>query len=920
MVCAITLFHAAGAQVIWTEDFGDGSCAESDLVEGYNAGNGAWSVTETGINSPQANVWYVSAIEAGTGEGNCGDGCQITPGLTNKTLHVSSDPLGDLGAAYLETGVGFTTTDVRAESPVIDCSAHTAVEVSFLYLTAGNPPTDVCILQYFDGATWSDVATLTPTPLDCAPQGQWAAASFALPASADLNPNVQIGFRWLNEDDGVASDPSIAVDDIEVTGTPEGVNEVLAAFSASATEICVGDCVDFTDESTGIGIDTWSWEFEGAETATSADQNPADICYQTAGSYSVTLTVSNADDTDELVVADFIVVEVCGSPPTAAFSASETEICVGDCVDFTDDSTGDGINEWDWTFDGAETGTSSDQNPAGICYQNAGSFDVTLVVSNDFGEDTETTAAFIVVDPCAESPVAAFSASLTEICAGDCIDFTDESTGTDLSQWEWTFAGADTEMSMDQNPTNICYSTPGTYDVILSVTSDLAENDVLVLEDFITVQDCSGPTASFSASETSICVGNCISFTDASIGGATTFDWSFDGADTPVSADQNPVDICYSTAGQYDVTLTVSDGVLADDTTIVSYITVEECPAPELAISASTNVICIGDCVDFTDETPSDSLSGWFWTFNGGDPPAGFVQNPQEICYLEQGSFDVTLEAIYQGESIDSTFANFITVVDTCGPVANFNYTPIVCLGQCYNFENTSTNGDTYFWTFEGAATPTSEDEHPEDICYLDQTGIFNVTLTVVDQFGSSTSITQQVTVVPPSPVNAGPDQTITQGTTTTLSGTAGNGTGDFVWQPFSEVVCFDCPVTQTVPLQETTTFVLYYEQSGGCQSSDTVTVFVDEVFSYGVPNSFSPNGDGVNDILYVRGNNITKLRLIIYNRYGQEVFETNSKSVGWDGTMNGNPVNSGVFGYYLEATFLDGTSGQQKGDITLVR
>lgn len=923
VVGLILILNDLTGQVFWSEDFGTGPGCETLLVGDYSSPNGDWTVAETGVNTNDNNVWYVSPAEAGMGEGNCGDGCTPgNPNLENNTLHVSNGTVGDNGAAYAETGFGLTDSDLRAESPTIDCSNRTSIAVDFLYLTAGAPPNDICVLQYFDGAAWSDIGTLAPTPVGCpGGQGEWTAISFNLPASADLNPNVKIGYRWINVDDGDATDPSVAIDDIEISGTPDVVEEIFADFSASMTDICVGDCIDFTDESTGDGIDTWEWEFENAETTLSPDQNPTDICYSSAGTFSVTLSISSADDTDELTMDGFITVDECGSPPEAAFSASETDICVGDCIDFTDESTGTGITDWEWTFDGAETTASTDQNPAGICYETAGSYSVTLLVTNADGDDEVIVTDFVVVDECSEPPVADFTSNIQDICVGDCIDFSDLSTGTDIQDWEWTFEGADTPMSMDQNPSDICYATAGVYDVTLSVTNSEGTDEV-TLDDYITVTACAGPSAAFSASDTTICVGDCIDFIDQSIGGATTYDWTFAGADTPTSADQNPVDICYSTVGQYDVTLNVSDGVLNDDSTRVSYITVEECPIdfPELSIDASATVICVGDCISFTDESANDSISGWIWTFDGGDPPAAFEQDPQEVCYLNEGSYDVTLETIFQGELLDSTFSNFITVLDTCGPVANFNYTPIVCLGQCYDFENTSTGGESYFWTFEGAATPTSEEENPFDICYLDETGIFDVTLTVVDEFGSSTSITQQITVVPPSSVNAGPDQTITQGTTTVLSGSAGNGTGEYLWQPFEDVSCFDCPSTQTIPLQSTTTFILYYEESGGCTSSDTVTVFVNEVTSYGIPNSFSPNNDGVNDILYVRGNNITKLQLIIYNRYGQKVFETNSQSEGWDGTMNGKELNAGVFGYYLEASFLDGTSSSEKGDITLVR
>jgi len=892
------------AQPFWTEDFGTdpGGCASAGQSPvGFNSGNGVWSVTETGVNQQFANVWYVSATEAGMGEGNCGDGCGIDATLTNNTLHLSTDILGDLGAAYLETGGGLTGTNIRAESPLIDCSGQTDIELSFLYLTAGNPPSDACFVEYFDGTAWSELSMLSPTALTCAPQGVWTSITFNLPASADNNPGIRIGFRWQNLDDGIATDPSVAIDDIALTGSVVA-GEIVAGFTVSDADICAGDCVDFTDTSIGDNIDTWEWTFAGAETASSGVQNPTEVCYDTPGTYAVTLTVSSPDGTDDLTINDFITVSDCAGPPVADFTVNLEDICVGECVDFIDLSIGDGIDTWVWTFDGAETATSNDQNPVGICYETAGSYSVTLVVESPDGSDELTINNLITVDECAVPPTADFTVNIQNICEGDCINFSDLSEGS-VDQWEWEFAGADTPNSGDQNPQGVCYSAAGSYDVTLTVTNALG-SDVMTLEDFIVVAECDGPIAGFTAVETTICEGECVDFINQSIGGATIFSWTFEGADVTESMDENPAGICYATAGQYDVTLEVSDGTDTDIITIENFITVEDCPTeplPDISISASNNVICVGGCVSFEDETQGDNISGWSWSFPGGSPATSSNQNPAEVCYLNQGSFDVT-------------------VVDTCGPVANFDYTPIVCLGQCYSFTNTSTGGSSYFWTFEGGLPETSEEFSPGEVCYLNQTGTFNVTLTVVDQFGSSTSITQQITVVNPPVVNAGPDQTIIQGTTANLSAIGGNGTGQFLWQPFEDVVCFDCPATSTYPLNETTTFVVYYEQSGGCQNSDTVTVFVEEVQAFGVPGSFSPNGDGVNDILYVRGTNITKLKFIVYNRYGQMVFESYSTKDGWDGTMNGRQLNAGVFGYYIEAFFTDGSQNIIKGDVTLVR
>ncbi|WP_187774917.1 gliding motility-associated C-terminal domain-containing protein [Pedobacter sp. BS3] len=86
------------------------------------------------------------------------------------------------------------------------------------------------------------------------------------------------------------------------------------------------------------------------------------------------------------------------------------------------------------------------------------------------------------------------------------------------------------------------------------------------------------------------------------------------------------------------------------------------------------------------------------------------------------------------------------------------------------------------------------------------------------------------------------------------------------------------------------------------------------------VPNTFTPNNDGKNDILYVYGNTIAKQRFRIYNQWGQLIYESLSQADGWDGTFKGQVQPTGVYVYYVEVTFKDGTSGLKKGTVTLIR
>ena len=97
-------------------------------------------------------------------------------------------------------------------------------------------------------------------------------------------------------------------------------------------------------------------------------------------------------------------------------------------------------------------------------------------------------------------------------------------------------------------------------------------------------------------------------------------------------------------------------------------------------------------------------------------------------------------------------------------------------------------------------------------------------------------------------------------------------------------------------------------------------TVHADRTKLVDVPHAFSPNGDGENDILYIHGVGIDKVSLKIYNRWGQVVFETKSMDKGWDGTFKNSGQPTDTYAYVLQATYLDGTTEQKQGNITLLR
>jgi hypothetical protein len=217
---------ATSQDVFWTEDFGSG-CNTGQL-----ASSAGWVIMDTGTNEAAANTWYVSAAENGQGAGNCGAGCG-----SNQTLHVGNILINfiivipaDNGASYYDSGAaGFcglldcSQTDRRAESPVIDCTGKENITLDFNYIEGGSTTIDNATLWYYDESTWSQIDDPAKTaccggPCNGTNQGVWQAYSISLPVSAADNANVKLGFRWVNNDDAVGTDPSFAVDDITLSG------------------------------------------------------------------------------------------------------------------------------------------------------------------------------------------------------------------------------------------------------------------------------------------------------------------------------------------------------------------------------------------------------------------------------------------------------------------------------------------------------------------------------------------------------------------------------------------------------------------------------------------------------------------------------------------------------------------------------
>jgi hypothetical protein len=218
--------------VFWTENFGSG-CSRGTLANGFVSTNGTWTVTNTGTNASHSNIWFVSATASGTQANQCANSC-MQANVTDRTLHIGNPAFtimtssvgADTTSTYL-TGAfcGFgvcSTTDKRVESPTINCTNRTNLSVSFLYYEGGETTIDDATLWYYNGTAWSQINGMAKTNNSACPQGVgvWTSLTVALPSDANNNPNVKIGFRWVNDDNGQGVDPSVAIDNITIAELP----------------------------------------------------------------------------------------------------------------------------------------------------------------------------------------------------------------------------------------------------------------------------------------------------------------------------------------------------------------------------------------------------------------------------------------------------------------------------------------------------------------------------------------------------------------------------------------------------------------------------------------------------------------------------------------------------------------------------
>lgn len=624
--------------------------------------------------------------------------------------------------------------------------------------------------------------------------------------------------------------------------------------------ICINDTavIDITNLISG-DILSYDWAVSPGIISGTGTQS-LHVSPSTSTTYTVTVT-NQYGCTDEESVS------VSVDNMTVNLDFLQNITCFGDC----DGQIGimqNGIPPFTYLWSNNATGTSI----SGLC---PGSYSVT--VTDSLG--CKNTYAGNVTEP----PL--LEAQITNLIQAEC-----DSAGSNVGSITVAASGGTPgyfyDWSNNQTTPTISNLYTGTYYVTIS---DIHGCDTVlsaIIEDGSLLQ-----VSAFGTDAT--CYGYCDGTGSVSITiqGTPPYNYFWDSG----SILQTTSDLCY---GTHYVTVVDAEWCVR-----ITEINTGQ-PYPILNEITISTIVCFGDSADVFSEVSSGGTPSYTYEWNTG-------VTGQYLYGVPAGNYYVIVTD--QHNCKDTTYVDVIQpellVLDSA-----VKY--LACEQAC--------NGSVQLF-MQGGVTPYSYDwNNGSTSANNNYLCSGNYAVTVTDALGCKISSGFFVGIsdyIPPLDIYAD-DYEIYVGQSTQLHATDSLHYY-YLWDPANTLNFYSVPHPVATPIV-TTVYILRIVDVYGCINLDTLTIYVkdvicDEPFIY-VPNAFTPNGDGQNDILYVQSNIITELYFAIYDRWGEIMFETDDLSNGWDGTYKGELADPAVFVYYMRAVCLDDKTFVKKGNITLIR
>lgn len=645
---------------------------------------------------------------------------------------------------------------------------------------------------------------------------------------------------------------------------------------------------------------TYLWDF--GDGGVSAEKNPT-YSYKTGGPTKVTLKATSIYGCirDSAKVFSNIYAQ-----PHADFTTNPVQICASDSINFADASTApnSSVNTWFWDFG---DGTASNlQNPVKK-YDSSGTYLVTLYIKSAAGCISDTSQKTITVN---KTPTAAFTVPASA-CEKQQITITDNSianSGT-INNLSWNFGDETTANNQNSNPFSKAYTTAGTYTIKLIVKTDNGCTSDTAIK---TVTVNPSPVSNFILPQ--ICVNDeFATFIDSSYipgsGEALTYNWNFGdqnatAANPNTSTDQNPKHR-FSSPGFYNISLTATSGTNCSSS-ITKAFTVNGVPQADFTVLDSAG-LCSNTQVQIQNNstvTPGtitkveitwDAENASAAVVTDTLPSAGRIYSHAYPSLPEVKTYMVK-KRVFSG--INCFDERVIPVTVNASPKVSFSAVPGICLtNSSYKItqaaETTGVSGSFVF---------TGNGVSPEGIFSPSAAGAGEALIkyTYTSNEGCKDSAEQTIEVVQNPTVQLPPKVYALEGGSVILQPKiTGNGTS-YVWSPGTWLDNANIRTPRSTPAGDIT-YRLTVSSAAGCTAFDEVTVSL--LTHPIIPNAFSPNGDGINDVWNIPslesfGNSTVQ----VFNRYGKVVFNSTGYSKPWDGRYNGSILPVGVYYYVINA------------------
>ena len=356
------------------------------------------------------------------------------------------------------------------------------------------------------------------------------------------------------------------------------------------------------------------------------------------------------------------------------------------------------------------------------------------------------------------------------------------------------------------------------------------------------------------------------------------------------------VEVAPSITTTYTVELILCDGTIVSDDITVTIVT------PYDVSVDIQNISCNGDANAWIDVDVTGNINPVTYTWSSGS-------TLDSIFDLGPGTYTITIQ-----EDAGCTYIEeFIITEPSVLTLDTLLTADVICYGQ---------NDGIVFLNADGGVAPYifSSDViiwQPDSNFLTLYADIY--TFSVKDAYGCIQEFSNVIiNEPPPIMVDAGPNKTIAYGSSTILEASSASADIVFIiWTPSIGLNCVNCMLPSAGPEFNSTYFITITD-ANGCTATDSVIIWVE--IDFNVPNAFTPNGDGLNDIFTIQSELLITYEITIYNRWGKPIFSSNDIEIGWDGNLNGKPQEIGTYVYDIRTVTTLNTPINKTGTVTLLR